>query len=340
MLAEVLLYDKLILHRISIKFSHMKIGWHHFTMLMTIRNTGSLSAAARALGLTQSAATHQVKEAERRLGIVAAGPAWPLRRPHARRRDSRRRRGHLRAGAGGSGGQGAGARPWRRAAAAPRGRHPGWLAVGRRPVRRPRAARQPDPPRPHADRQGYAGGFSVHQGRADAAIELGDAAFPGLKRELIAKDELVGIVHRAHVCAARGRMIAGEIVDDPYLAHALTPQRGFEFETFFRPARQVPRYIARIELLAAIIALVADGAGVSIQPRSAIQHAVAAERIVAVPPSPAPIQLPWHLHLHPAALALHGEHLIGRDRRRSAPAFRPRDAGSPTRLRSRAAATR
>ena len=47
----------------------MKIGWHHFTMLMTIRNTGSLSAAARSLGLTQSAATHQVKEAERRLGI-------------------------------------------------------------------------------------------------------------------------------------------------------------------------------------------------------------------------------------------------------------------------------
>ena len=152
---------------------------------------------------------------------------------------------------------------------------------------------------------------SVHQGRADAAIELGDAAFPGLKRELIAKDELVGIVHRSHVSAARGRMMASEIVNDPYLAHALTPQRGFEFETFFRPARQVPRYIARIESLAAIMALVADGAGVSIQPRSAIVHAVGAGRIVAVPLSPTRIELPWHLHMHPAALALHGEQLMG-----------------------------
>ena len=105
-------------------------------------------------------------------------------------------------------------------------------------------------------------------------------------------------------------MIASEIVDDPYLAHALTPQRGFEFETFFKPARQVPRYIARIELLAAIIALVADGSGVSIQPRSAIRHAVAAGRIIAVPLSPTPIELPWHLHMHPAALALHGEHVM------------------------------
>ena len=125
-------------------------------------------------------------------------------------------------------------------------------------------------------------------------IELGDAAFPGLKRELIAKDGLVGIVHPRALSAPRAAgCLASEIVDDPYLAHALTPQRGFEFETFFKPARQVPRYIARIESLAAIIALVADGSGVSIQPRSAIRHAATATagRIVAVPLSPAPIEL-------------------------------------------------
>jgi LysR family transcriptional regulator for metE and metH len=127
---------------------------------------------------------------------------------------------------------------------------------------------------------------------------------------LIAEDELVGIVHRSHVCAKRGRMTAGDIVDDPYLAHALTPQRGFEFENLFTPARQVPRYIARIESLTAIVALVAAGRGVSIQPRSAIRQAVVVNSIVAVPLSPKPIQLPWHLHMHPSALALHGEHLM------------------------------
>ena len=147
----------------------------------------------------------------------------------------------------------------------------------------------------------------LRQGKADAAIELGDIAFADLKRELIAQDELVGIVHARHPCAVRGRMIASEIVDDPYLAHALTPQRGFEFENFFRPARQVPRYIARIESLAAIVAFVAAGSGVSIQPRSAIQETLAAGKIVAVRLSPTPIHLPWYLHMHPMALATHGE---------------------------------
>jgi LysR family transcriptional regulator for metE and metH len=306
MLAENLLCDKLILRGIYINFNHMKIGWHHFTMLMTIRNTGSLSAAARALGLTQSAATHQMKEAERRLGVsllVRRGRSVALTRAGESLADAAatcapvlaeaeakaQELGHgdaprLRLAVGIQDGL-----PWARDLFAALGR-------GASPIRLDLIQSGRDTPAQF-----------VHQGKADAAIELGDAAFPGLKRALIAQDELVGIVHRSHVCAARGRMIAGEIVDDPYLAHALTPQRGFEFETFFRPARQVPHYIARIESLAAIIALVADGAGVSIQPRSAIQEPLAAGKIVAVPLSPTPIHLPWYLHMHPMALATHGE---------------------------------
>jgi LysR family transcriptional regulator, regulator for metE and metH len=324
MLAEVLLYDKLILRYISIKLFHMKIGWHHFTMLMTIRNTGSLSAAARSLGLTQSAATHQVKEAERRLGIallIRRGRSVALTRAGESLADAAATCAPVLAEAEAKAQElGHGDAPRLRLAVGIQDGLP-WAgdlfaALGRRasPIRLDLVQTGRDMP-----------AQSVHQGKADAAIELGDAAFPGLKRELIAKDELVGIVHRAHVCAARGRMLASEIVDDPYLAHALTPQRGFEFETFFKPARQVPRYIARIESLAAIIALVADGSGVSIQPRSAIRHAATATagRIVAVPLSPAPIELPWYLHMHPAALALHGEHVMDEIAAVLRPHFRP-----------------
>jgi LysR family transcriptional regulator, regulator for metE and metH len=288
----------------------MKIGWHHFTMLMTIRNTGSLSAAARALGLTQSAATHQVKEAERRLGVsllVRRGRSVALTRAGESLADAAATCAPVLAEAEAKAQElGHGDAPRLRLAVGIQDGLP-WagdlfaaLSERASPIRLDLIQSGRDTP-----------AQSVHQGKADAAIELGDAAFPGLKRELIAKDELVGIVHPSHVCAARGRMTAGEIVDDPYLAHALTPQRGFEFEMFFRPTRQVPRYIARIESLAAIIALVADGAGVSIQPRSAIRHAAAAGRIVAVPLSPTPIELSWHLHMDPAASTLHGERLVG-----------------------------
>ena len=287
----------------------MKIGWHHFTMLMTIRGTGSLSAAARALGLTQPAATHQIKEAERRLGIsllvrrgrsVALTPAGEILADAAATcapvlAEAEARAQEL----------GLGDAPRLRLAV---GLQDGLLwagdlfaALGQRasPIRLDLVQTGKDTP-----------AQLLQQGKADAALELGDASFSGLKRMLIAEDELVGIVHRSHVCAKRGRMTAGDIADDPYLAHALTPQRGFEFERLFTPARQVPRYIARIESLSAIIALVAARAGVSIQPRSSVRQAVAAGTIVAVPLSPTPIALPWHLHMHPAALALHGEHMM------------------------------
>jgi len=302
-------HDKLIVQAESISFLHMKIGWHHFTMLMTIRSTGSVSAAARALGLTQSAATHQVKEAERRLGVAllarrgrsvtltpaaeiladaAAACAPVLAEAEAKAQEL----GH-------------GDAPRLRIAV---GLQDGlqwasdlFLALGRRssPIRLDLIQAGKDAPVQ-----------LLRQGKAEAAIELGDAEFADLKRELIAHDELVGIVHQQHRCAVRQRMTAGEIIDDPYLAHALTPQRGFEFENFFRPARQVPRYIARIESLAAIVAFVSAGSGVSIQPHSAIKQAAAAGVIVAVPLSPQSIQLPWYLHMHPAALARHGDQVM------------------------------
>lgn len=310
MFAEIGIRDKLILEWISIRLIHMnKLGWHHFRMMTTIRETGSLSAAARALGLTQPAATHQVKEAERRLGIsllarrgrsVALTPAGDILA------DAAATCAPLLAEAEANAQElGHGDAPRLRLAV---GLQDGlawasglFAALGRRasPVRLDLIQAGKDAPVQ-----------LLRQGKADAAIELGDIAFADFRRELIARDELVCIVHPDHRCAAPKQAAADDIVDDPYLAHALTPQRGFEFETFFRPARQVPAYIARIESLSAIVAFVAAGAGVSIQPRSAIQPAVAAGKIVALPLAPKPIHLPWFLHMHPAALVSHGERLL------------------------------
>jgi len=287
----------------------MKIGWHHFTMMMNVRSAGSLSAAARALGLTQSAATHQVKEAGRRLGVsllerrgrsVALTPAGEVLADAAavcapllaEAETKAQELGHgdaprFRLAVGLQDGL-----PWASDL---------FIALGRRtsPIRLDLIQSGKDPPVQF-----------VRQGKAEAAVEIGDIAFADLKRELIAYDELVGIVHPAHPCAAQGRMNAADIIDDPYFAHALTPQRGFEFESFFRPAHQAPAYIARIESLSAIIHLVAAGSGISIQPRSAVRSSLAAGKIVAVPLSPAPVHLPWFLHMNPAALAAHGEPLM------------------------------
>jgi LysR family transcriptional regulator for metE and metH len=47
-----------------------RLGIHHLALLVELAETGSVSAAANRLGITQSAASHRLREAERRVGAV------------------------------------------------------------------------------------------------------------------------------------------------------------------------------------------------------------------------------------------------------------------------------
>ena len=49
-----------------------RLGINHLTVLSALADTGSVTASAGRLGLTQSAVSHRLKEAERRLGIALA----------------------------------------------------------------------------------------------------------------------------------------------------------------------------------------------------------------------------------------------------------------------------
>jgi len=47
-----------------------KLGMHHLALLLGLAETGNVSAAAARLGITQSAASHRIREAERRIGVT------------------------------------------------------------------------------------------------------------------------------------------------------------------------------------------------------------------------------------------------------------------------------
>lgn len=53
-----------------------RLGMHHLALLVALAQTGGVAAAAARLGITQSAASHRLREAERRLGamLVRRGP--------------------------------------------------------------------------------------------------------------------------------------------------------------------------------------------------------------------------------------------------------------------------
>lgn len=46
-----------------------KLAIHHLTLLSALRDTGSMTLSASRLGVTQSAASHRLREAERRIGL-------------------------------------------------------------------------------------------------------------------------------------------------------------------------------------------------------------------------------------------------------------------------------
>lgn len=46
-----------------------KLAIHHLTLLSALQETGSMTVSASRLGITQSAASHRLKEAERRIGL-------------------------------------------------------------------------------------------------------------------------------------------------------------------------------------------------------------------------------------------------------------------------------
>lgn len=103
-------------------------------------------------------------------------------------------------------------------------------------------------------------------GRIDVLVDLGDTA-PGVERHPLVEDHLVAVVPIGHRLHERGTAVDGpDVADLTYFAGALEPRPGFEFERLFRPSGATPTSIVLIESATAILDLVAEGHGISIQP--------------------------------------------------------------------------
>lgn len=286
-----------------------KIELSHFRLFLMIRETGSLTAAARRLGLTQPAASHQLKEAERRLGadlvvrrgrqlqLSAAGEALADAADAALPRlfdgeQSAREKSHgagtrLRIAFGSQDGLG-----W----AAPLSAHLRALPM---PLRLDLIEAGDRPPTQ-----------CLLSGAADLALELSAASLSGLRKIHVMEDELVAIMAPGHPLAIAAAVKAGAFTEETYFAHSLNPQKGFELDAFFNPSGQRPAHVALAQSLPAILALVAAGEGVSIQPRSAIVASLTRQEILARPLAPTRLRPSWQLHARPDILYQQGDGLL------------------------------
>ncbi|NRB05900.1 MAG: LysR family transcriptional regulator [Rhodobacteraceae bacterium] len=269
-----------------------RLDLRHLQMIRAIGRTGRVVDAADELGLTPSALSHRIKEAERRLGV-------PLfERMHKRLRMT---------------------------AAAEylanfSEKFLGELYLIEDEVRRMNAGIDhvvriavenysayhwfPDflekfrARHPSIDIQIMAGNRrdmvgSLLDRHIDLAITAGGVPHTATERLALFQDPLVFICAPEHPLAAESSVSAAEIEGQKFITFTKTPEPDQEFARLFRPERRYPVWTASVELPEAIIELVAANQGTSILAQWAVEPHVAAGRIVAISLAPKPIWVDW-----------------------------------------------
>jgi len=243
----------------------------HLRMLQAMARTGSVTRAAAMLGLTQSALSHQIREAERRLGL----DLFVLR-------DQRMQ-----------------LTPVARALSEEAGRILAQLQRLEQQIARDRGVMR------HIVRIGcgaYSGyrwlprflrGFQQHAPDIDIEV-VADATQRPLQalqerdidvavtsatpdrsttRSLkLFRDELILIMAPDHPLACKQVIVAQDLSDQVYISYSRIAEKGHEYERFIKPAQVSYRSMLKVELTEAIVELVIGGFGISILSRWAVSH--------------------------------------------------------------------
>jgi LysR family transcriptional regulator for metE and metH len=248
-----------------------RLEMRHLRMLQAMARTGSVTRAAAMLGLTQSALSHQIREAERRLGLDLFV--------------QRDRRMQL--------------TPVAVSLSEEAGRILAQLERLEKQIARDRGVMR------HIVRIGC-GAYSGYrwlprflrvfqQGAADIDIEVvADATQRPLQALLdrdidvavtsatpdkattrslkLFRDELVLIMAPDHPLSKREVVVAQDLSDQVYISYSAIAEKGHEFDRFIKPAQVSYRSMLRVELTEAIVELVIGGFGISILSRWAVAH--------------------------------------------------------------------
>jgi LysR family transcriptional regulator for metE and metH len=115
---------------------------------------------------------------------------------------------------------------------------------------------------------------AVIDGALDLAICGGDVDDPRVSTFPLFEDELVGVLPSVHPLAGRAHLLPGDFRDEVYLSYSTVPEKGFEDERFFRPAKALPRRWMKAADVAMITEMVRAGLGVSILSKWAVAERV------------------------------------------------------------------
>ena len=263
----------------------------YYVLIDAVERHGSLQAAAAAIGLTQPAATHRIREMERRLAVSLF--------------EKRGRRLFLTPA--------------------------GWrlLEAGREVIPILMAAESEASLLARGDQKALKWGvdaydimdrilsksmeydvhpielhrFSPHtilsalfDQQIDLVLTTNPPVQKGIETLPLFEDELKAVVPATHPLARRKSVSAEEIASEPYLTFSAAREPGYEFDLFFHPSRQVPESIQIIESVRSILDVIATTQrGVTILSSWIIEAAQMQKTLKTIPLQDVKIPVTWHL---------------------------------------------
>jgi len=272
----------------------MRLDIKHWQLLAAFAEQGTLGKAADQLGITQSALSHRLAEAERRLGdrlferdgrklkVTPAGRAMLQTAQQVLPELQRAEENFQRTSASVQ-------YLVRLGIAAYSVYH--WVPefLQALPVKRERlqidlvSSSTQNPVR------------SLLDNEADLVISPGEIKSPGISSLPLFRDQLVLVTAPHQSLSSKPFVEAADLVDQDYLTYSRDKQPGFEYERFIRPSGVSPQYVQIVEWTDAIVELVAAGFGISILSEWAMQRPTQQGLISTTPLGRNGLSLPWTL---------------------------------------------
>ncbi|SLN44619.1 HTH-type transcriptional regulator CatM [Roseovarius albus] len=134
---------------------------------------------------------------------------------------------------------------------------------------------------------------SVLNRHIDIAIMSGDINQTGVSSVPLFQDPLLYIMAPSHRLADRSFVEGSDIVGEPFITYTKVPEPDREFARLFRPTESYPKWAATVELPEAIVELVASDLGTSVLSNWALQTAITEGRIVGAQVTQDGLTVPW-----------------------------------------------
>lgn len=115
---------------------------------------------------------------------------------------------------------------------------------------------------------------SLLDNEADLVISPGEINAPGISSQALFRDQLVLVTPPGHPLSLKPYIDAADLAEEDYLTYSRNLQPGFEYERFIRPSGISPQYVQIVEWTDAIVELVAAGFGVSILSQWALERPI------------------------------------------------------------------